>query len=90
MVIKGVEVREERRKEAVEETLSAIRARVKIVEIRGGEMRKNREMLWKRKQSGEDALGRDEREMLVGNGRLELEEELREFFESRGSGIAEV
>lgn len=53
-------------------------------------MRKNREMLWKGKQSGEDALGRDEREMLAGTGRLELEEELRKFFESRGSGIAEV
>lgn len=46
-------------------------------------MRKNREMLWKAKQSGEDTLGRDEREMLARNGGLELEEELREFFESR-------
>lgn len=34
VVIKGVEVREGRRKEAVEEILSAIGARVKIVEIR--------------------------------------------------------
>lgn len=91
VVIKGVEVREGRRKEAVEEILSAIGKSKDSGDKRlGGEMRKNREMLRKGKQSGEDTLGRDEREMLAGKSGFELEEELKEFFESRGSGIAEV